>query len=642
MRKNLLLIVLSLSFLSPASGEDIDGKAFLIKGRTELDAGRYAEAVESLAVAYKRMPVIGDYVLFWLSKAHREMGNFTESNLHVKELLKVYPDSPLRKKARFIEIKNIIALNDTAHDLQVFESYIKDYPEDHEIKFLFAQLLKRQGKTEKAKTIFKNLYISSENMFSKMAYNELTPSDITLHDLIGKSENLMDAMEFKKAEYILREALLKDDGQHKSEILKKLGQSIFKQKRYKEAAEIYEKAGDYYSRAKALYRTGEKTAFGNALKKLVLMGDRRTGSLLMLAASDKRRDGELEEALGIYKDVRANYPSEAENSLWGIGWTYYRSGDYKKALDIFTDLYGTYGRSKYLYWKSQSLERSGKGADYIYRQFVEKEGDFYSVLAHIKNSQKTEKGTEVQGVKDSSHVLKAMSYELKTKNSERVEILMELGMKKEAVAELSAIARKTTNPDELAYICSKLQEVGEYGLSLTLASKLPYREIAHSILYPLAYWTVVRESSARHGVDPFVVLSIMREESRFDPEARSVAGALGLMQLMPQTAKVIDRKINLNIISREQIYDIRINIMLGSYYINSLIKEFASFPTAIAAYNAGEEIVRKWQKAGNYKSYDEFIEDIPYDETRNFVKRVITTYFEYLKSTASLPLSLQF
>lgn len=651
-----LLIVVSFCFLGLASGEGADGKALLIKGKNELDAGRYAEAIESLSAAYKRLPVVGDYILFWLSNAYKESGNIAESDSKIKELLKGYTDSPLRKKARSVEIKNLVASNNMPHDLKVFESYIKDYPEDYGIKFLLAQLLKN-NEAEKAKTIFKNIYISSEGIFSKMAYNELTPSDITLQDLIEKASNLINAMEFKEAESILRGALLRDDGQYKVEILKKLGHSLFKQKRYKESAEIYEKAGDYYSRAKALYKAGEKTAFDIALKKLTLMGDRRTGSLLILVASDKRRDREIDEALSLYKNIKAEYPSEAENSLWGIGWTYYRSGNYQEALDVFTDLYKIYGSSKYLYWKAQSLERLGKvgidsqrDADHIYRQLAEREQDFYGALARIKISQKTEKGSSGQGVKvpvnsDSvskekltlktdtdiymnPRILEPSVY--KSFNSERIDILMELGMKKDAVAELSAAARKATNPDELVYICSKLQEAGEYRLAINLASRLPYRE--NSILYPLAHWAVIKEASARYMVDPFIVLSVMREESRFDPEARSAAGALGLMQLMPQTAHLIDREVNLDIRSLEQIYDIKINITLGSYYINSLIKEFESLPAAIAAYNAGEGIVRKWQGTGNYKSLDEFIEDIPYDETKNFAKRVITTYFEYLKS----------
>jgi soluble lytic murein transglycosylase len=122
----------------------------------------------------------------------------------------------------------------------------------------------------------------------------------------------------------------------------------------------------------------------------------------------------------------------------------------------------------------------------------------------------------------------------------------------------------------------------------------------------------------------------MREESRFDPRARSVAGALGLMQVMPHTARTFKKRLNLAIPDDAAIYDVKTNVTIGGYYLNSLLKEFGSLPVALAAYNAGHDKVREWIKEGNYASFDEFIEDIPYDETRNYVKRVLLTYASYM------------
>lgn len=627
MKKKFLLIALALSFLGLAAGEGIDGKALLLRGKDAMDAGRYPEAIESLSAAHEKVPVMRDYILFWLSKAYQELGDINESNNKIKELLTGYPDSPLRKKARSMEIKNIIASNEIPlgfesqrPDLKVFEAYIKDYPEDYDIKFLFGQALKSRGKTERAKAIFRDIYVNSQGISSKAAHTELATSDITVYDIIEKASNLISAMEFTEAEAILRAALLKDDGRRKLEILRKLGHSVFKQKRYKESAEIYEKAGDNYWRAMALFRAGDKAAFGLTIKKLAVTGDKRTGSLMLMAASDKRRNNEIDEALDMYKTLKTNYPSEAENALWGIGWTYYLSNDYQKALDAFTELCSAYGSPKYLYWKAQALEKLGKDTAHIYRQIAGKEQDFYSMLAYLKSN----KGQGVKGLEVSTNFKTPIP---KPYSSERIDILLELGMKKEAISELAAIARKAATPDELLSISMKLQDAGEYRLVITLVSGLPNRETAHDILYPLAHWTVVKEASDRYRVDPFIVLSVMREESRFDPEARSAAGALGLMQLMPQTASAMDR----NVKSRAQLYNVKTNIYLGSRYLNSLMKEFGSLPAAIAAYNAGEDAVRKWQNAGKYSSVDEFIEDIPYGETKNYVKHVLTTYFEYLK-----------
>ena len=630
MKKSFLFLAVLLVTFSAASGENTDGKSFFIKGKSEFDAGRYAEAIENLSEAYKRLPVVRDYILFYLSKAYSESGNLSESDLRIKELLKDYPSSPLRKKARGLEIKNLISSGELPNNMEILESYVRDYPEDHDRKFLFAQHLKDKGETERAKAMFKNIYLSSDGMFSEISYNELAASDITLQDIIEKAANLTNAMEFKKAESALREALAKDSGQRRLEILKKLGHVLFRQKRYKESADTYEKAGDYYLKAAALYRAEDKPGFDAVIKKLSSMDDKRTGSLLILAALDKRRNGEINEALNLYQTIKEKYPAEAENAQWGIAWTYYRAGSYQKALDIFTDLCDRYDSSKYLYWKAQSLERTGGNAGHIYRQLAVKTQDFYSILPQIKKSHGTESPRFLK-LPAEERTLGPFGY--KPFKSERIEIFLEAGMTKEAAAELSAIARKTTNPDELIAVSLKLQECGEYRLALSLLTQLPSREVVHNILYPLAHWHIVRNVSEKYSIDPFIILSIMREESRFDAQARSQAGALGLMQLMPQTAYAIDKEVNLNIKSQENIFDIEANISLGSFYITSLLKKFGSLLPAIAAYNAGEDVVRRWQKAGNYKSLDEFIEDIPYEETKNYTKRVITTYFEYYKYT---------
>lgn len=160
-------------------------------------------------------------------------------------------------------------------------------------------------------------------------------------------------------------------------------------------------------------------------------------------------------------------------------------------------------------------------------------------------------------------------------------------------------------------------------------------ENLHQFLYPRAYWTTVEGLAQRHDIDPLLVLAIVREESRFDADARSVAGALGLMQLMPKTAYRLDNKLGLGIDNTYEILNTKNNLHLGTYYLSSLVREFGSYTYAIAAYNAGEQIVNKWRKQRRYRSADEFIEDIPYEETRNYVKRVLTSLFEYKRISSA-------
>jgi soluble lytic murein transglycosylase len=609
--------------------EDIDGKALLKKGKEELDGKKYEDAIKSLSEAEKEFPLLGDYALLWLSEAYHETGSHAESLKTIRTLLKKYPDTPLRKKVRIKEIEEAGKISEENLQ-QIFESFIKDYPKDAEIKYAYAQWLKKHN-IDIAKSIFKEICIDA-GPFSDLACNEICPSDIQVTDLIEKASNLMKLMDFKGAESTLWSALEKDEGSLRNEILESLARSLFKQKKYLEAAGIYESINEKFWRVYSLYRAGGKESFNSALEELLKTGDKRAGTILVAVASDKRGDGETEEALKIYQNVVEQYPSEREDALWGIGWTYFLTGDYEKAADIFTKLYEEYRDTKYLYWKARSLEASGKDAQELYHTLQKNDRDFYSILSYIKTEGGLEKLNDCEipkSLKDAISVRGPLSTAPKI---DRVEVLFELGLSKEALLELIHISKTINSIDDLLYIGSKFQDLGEYKYIVNLTERLPYMDRLYYLCYPRAYWDTVKVTAQKHGVDPLFILSVMREESMFDPEARSTAGAIGLMQLMPQTAFRLDSNLQLRINNISQISDIKNNIQLGTYYLSTLIKEFGSYIYALAAYNAGEEKVKKWVQKGTYKSVDEFIEDIPYSETKNYVKRVMVAFFEYKRS----------
>jgi soluble lytic murein transglycosylase len=616
--------------------EEIDGKALLKKGKEELDGKKYEDAIKSLSEAENKFPLLGDYALLWLSEAYHETGNHAESLKTTRTFLKKYPESPFRKKVRIKEIEEAEEVSEENLQ-QMFEFFIKEYPNDTEIKYAYAQWLKKTEKMDIAKSLFKEIYISA-NSFSGLAYNELCPDDIRLEDLIKRASNLMELRDFRGAESGLRSALEKDNGALQNEILQNLGLCLFKQKRYLEAAGIYEKVNEKFWRALSLYRAGNKEALDPAIEELIQTGDKRAGSILNAVASDKRRDGEIKDALKIYQEVLEKYPSETEDALWGIGWTYFLTGEYGKAADVFTKLYEGYEDNKYLYWKARSLEVSGKDASDLYNKLKKKDRDFYSVLLYLKTERPSEQ-SNTKKINMSSRPFNSTStsHDLTNRGNnggkkfDRVEALFEIGLSKEALSELINVSKIITSTEDILYLGSRFQDIGEYKYIVLLAERLPYKENLHHLFYPLAYWDIVETICQKYGIDPLLILSVMREESMFNPDAKSIAGAVGLMQLIPKTALWLDSNLQLGIKNTSQIFEIKNNISLGTYYLSILMKEFGSNAYVIAAYNAGEERVRKWSQKGNYKSIDEFIEDIPYYETRNYVKKVMTSYFGYKK-----------
>ncbi|GAF06343.1 lytic transglycosylase domain-containing protein [Paenibacillus pini] len=153
-----------------------------------------------------------------------------------------------------------------------------------------------------------------------------------------------------------------------------------------------------------------------------------------------------------------------------------------------------------------------------------------------------------------------------------------------------------------------------------------------TLFYPIHYKEHIKEQSEIYEVDPFLVASIIRVESNYKTGRESRKGALGIMQLMPETAKWAMEMAKLSEVTMENIkHEPKANIQIGTWYINSLSKQFKGNRFAvIAAYNAGPGNVENWLKKGTWDGREETIKNIPFGETRHYVQRVIHYYDQYM------------
>lgn len=630
----------------------------LKRGKEMLLKGKYSEALESLAEAEKETPFMGDYILFFKAEAYNKMSRYEDSSGNIERLIAGYPDSLLIKKARSLMVRNILQNSEktppegiSPGNLRYIEQYAADYPEDARTAFILGQILKGIGESGKARKVFKGVYVAN-TQDSEAAYRELQASDVTPEDILSKAGNYMKTAEYGRAEALLRKHISCPSCPMQKEMQKALADALFSQKKYKEAAQWYLKEGNIYNAARSFFRSEDDGAFNKALSRLVSTGDKRAGGLLIAYASRKRREGRIEDALQSYSDAGKKYPSLSEDALWGIAWTYYLNRDYRKSLNALTELAAKYQDSRYIYWKQRCLEMLADSGDKSLsqdsvgrpvaesaegiRRTGQQRKDFYGLLSRIRDIAKLNGSNARRASLDTCHgdsggFRAAPSADI-ADYARRADILAGLDMKEDAASELIVIANKTSGVEATLYISRKLQDIGDFRKSIALASRLQWGGEMTDILYPLAYWPAVSEAARQYMIDPFVLLSLIREESRFDPRASSPAGALGLMQIMPGTAYIFDKKLGMGISGREGIQDVRANIALGSFYLNQLLREFGDLPSALAAYNAGEEKVRAWLKKGNYKSPDEFIEDVPYDETRNYIKRILVSYASYIEA----------
>jgi len=127
-----------------------------------------------------------------------------------------------------------------------------------------------------------------------------------------------------------------------------------------------------------------------------------------------------------------------------------------------------------------------------------------------------------------------------------------------------------------------------------------------------------------NDLDPYLVASLIRQESEFNPIAVSRANAVGLMQLLPRTGKLVAHQVDLKRYSASQLYTPTVNLQLGTHYFRGMVNQFGgSFEHALAAYNAGTDRVEEWMGQGKYRDTAEFVESIPFTETREYVQAIM-------------------
>jgi len=218
--------------------------------------------------------------------------------------------------------------------------------------------------------------------------------------------------------------------------------------------------------------------------------------------------------------------------------------------------------------------------------------------------------------------------------------LWKMGLWSEAAPELLSIPRAELDEDGLLLMTELLIQAHAADTAFSVLWAMwsrgfhPQSRISRrywTLAFPLAFRKEVEQAAREAGLsNPNLVQAVMREESACNPQALSWAGARGLMQLMPGTAHEVARKLGMKRPGAQELLRPELNLKLGASYLAELLKRFEEEPVyAIAAYNAGPGAVVRWQARNTTELLEEWIEDVPIDETRNYIKRVLSSFTVY-------------
>ena len=366
-----------------------------------------------------------------------------------------------------------------------------------------------------------------------------------------------------------------------------------------------------------------------------------------------------DEADAVLREMYLRFPRGryAERAAWKVGWRSFRAGNMGEAVEYFESGAANFPRSDYrpswLYWSGRARQAMGdtSGAADRYRLAVtDYQNTYYGRLAARQLA-------SVGGSPQSSLVFVASAGEIGGENepfpptADTIRTLLALNLYEPALKELEFAQRawgdspaisatmawinlqrssgEPTGMDQLMMARGAMNQMKRaYPQFMAAGGEQLPREIQTTI-FPISYWELIRKYARQEDLDPFLMAALVAQESTFVATVRSHANAYGLMQLLPSTGRTYARRLKLRY-TPQLLTTAEPNIRMGSAYFADKVREFGTVPLALASYNAGETAVHRWiDERGRDLPQEEFIDDIPYPETRNYVKRILGTAEDY-------------
>jgi soluble lytic murein transglycosylase len=398
--------------------------------------------------------------------------------------------------------------------------------------------------------------------------------------------------------------------------------------------------------ARLLLRAGKRERALEILAKIAGTASEADASEALWLRGRAHEDAQRPaEAAVAYRELVKRYPRRevAGAALWRLGWTAYLKGDRREAASQWGRLSGVASSRTYrlpsLYWHARVTEdlRDRAAAAKLYARVVaEAPRSYYGMLALARVGGATDSTASV-GVTLPADPADAIAND---PGFARVDLLRRLGLVESALEELEeVVAQATGDPVRLygfsnAYVRDEryhlaLRIVRRHFASLAASGDPALPRAFWEVLYPFGWRAEATAAAQRTGVDPFLIAAVVREESSYHPRALSRAGARGLMQLMPATARPMAEHRGLAFAGGDLLDDPVVNLEIGAAFLAGLLREFKDPRLALAAYNAGPARLRQWWQARRSDDIEVFVEQIPFDETRAYVKRVMLSWDEY-------------
>jgi soluble lytic murein transglycosylase len=621
--------------------------------------GEHRDALALFAEGVEGFDPIEGYVRMWVARSYKALGIEDSATAHYSTVLSGDPGRTLYRRATFEAARHYEALDDHGAAAETYKQLLDRGGRSSRAVLGLADAISAEGDSLEAHKL--RLKLIRDYPSSKDALRALRASE----PLEGEKEIFYGAVCYARhGKYRTAARLLSgltrsaEDRVWKGRAQYELGKVYYGKRDYRSARNAYRKAYRTHrvpkgllEEARSMIRLGADfdgaRKFEAFAKEFPSISGAAEG--LWQAAMAYERRGHPKNAARVFKTLARQYPKSdfAEQARWRSGYLQFKRGNYEEAARDFLLLANhteeNYLRDQGYYWAGKCYQRLGREDEWDFWLERASEGfpaSYYSARARAALGTIDEAYPYV--TVDSTV---AESEYTPTPALIRGDLLAALGLYREAASEYasteSEYQRNRFALNDLLHRYERINamdralRMSNYLLAIERDSGVPMSLASFRRLYPTYYWGSIYKSAQETNLDPNLIIAIMRQESAFNRQAMSSAGARGLMQLMPATGRDMARKVRVKGFKVDDLWKANTSIRLGSQHLSDHMKYFSKLDEprqlglALSAYNAGLEPARRWSRRLPKDDVDEFVESIPYRETRNYVKLVYRNYQVY-------------
>lgn len=639
-----------------------------------LNAGKPTVAIPVFA-KMTTDPMLGGYALLYLGRAQLADGKTSEATYSAQQLLKTSPAGRLGQAALTLAADAADAAHDWPAKIRALQALTATSIPDPEVAWLdLGRAQVSAGDRHAAMQSFTKVYYefalteaasdAAEDM-AKIAASPIVPTRDTYALDLGRAQQLYGARRYSDARKAFDAVRPLSSGDDRSLINLRLAECDYGLKRYVPARDglrgyldsatsrLDEADYFYLSTIRGLGRGDEYVKLARAFV------DRRPDPTLAEEALNDLgsyyiREDDDAKAASVFAEMFRRFPTgaHADRAAWKSGWWAFRNGDYQGTIDIFTYAAVALRKSDYrpswLYWTARSQAATGdrEAARATYRLVVtDYRNSYYGreathALEQLRSAAASGPSVPSPVAPARRDIPPTIVGGQEPPNSALVRALLAAGLYDDAILELRDAQRVSgTSPLIEATIAYALNRRGDLRPGITAMRRAYPQFIAEggeglpssilTVIFPVDYWTLIYKYATARSLDPYLMAALIAQESTFDANAKSGADAWGLMQVLPSTGRQYAARLGIRPFRTQRLTEPETNIRIGMAFFSDLVGRFGDIVPALAAYNAGDDRVAKWLAERPRLGRDEFIDDIPFPETQNYVKRIIGQAEDY-------------